>query len=49
VTTTTLRGVVCWFDFVPLLGLEVEDEEIVESDSLIVNTTMATKKIDLSV
>jgi hypothetical protein len=49
VTTTTLRGVVCGLNLLPLLGLEIEAEEVVEGNSLVVNTTMTTEQVDFTI
>jgi hypothetical protein len=49
VTATTFRGVVRGLNLGPLLGLKIEAEEVVESDSLIVDSTMASEKINLSI
>lgn len=48
-TATTFRGVVRGLNLGPLLGLKIEAEEVVESDSLIVDSTMASEKINLSI
>ena len=48
-TTTTFRRVVCRLNLAPFLGLKIEAIEIVESDSLIVDSTMTTEEINLSV
>lgn len=48
-TTTTLRRVVCGLNLGPLLGLKIEAIEIVKSNSLIVDSTMAAKEINFSV
>jgi hypothetical protein len=49
VTTTALRGIVSRLNLGPLLGFKVKAEKVVEGNSLIVDTTMATEKINLSV
>jgi hypothetical protein len=49
VTTATFRRVVCGLNLAPFLGLKIEAKEIVKSDSLIVDSTMTTEEINLSV
>jgi len=49
VTTTTLRGVVCGLNLGPLLGLKIEAVEVVESDSLVVDSTMTTEQVNLPI
>lgn len=49
VTTTALRGVVCGLDLLPFLGFEIIAVEIVKSDSLVIDTTMTTEQVDLSI
>jgi hypothetical protein len=49
VTTTTLRRVVRGLNLGPLLGLKIEAVEVVESDSLIVDSTMTTEQVNLPI
>jgi hypothetical protein len=49
VTSSSLRGVVVWNNLVPLLRLEVEGVHVVESDTLVVKSSMASEQVDLLV
>ena len=48
-TSTAFRRIVGGLDLLPVLSLKVENEEIVEGDSLVVDTTMASEHVDLAV
>jgi len=49
VAATAFRRVVSGLDPFPLVSLQVEGVKIVESNALVVETTMATEDVDLVV
>jgi len=49
VASSALWGVVCRLNLRPGLSLKIKDKQVVESNSLVVDTTMATEQIDLAI
>jgi hypothetical protein len=47
--SSALWSVICRLNLCPYLGLKIKYKQVVESDSLVVDTTMATEQIDLAI